>query len=210
MNTPRSKLIVVAIVAVVMLLGLGLYANRKHSPSSTSQSGQSGSASSGSGSSSSSTSSNNTNKPTAAAVAVVRKYIQAQQDSVGADQTSPTSWLASVQAITTPSWFASLQPQTSSTGNVPADYNTAHDNNYIVTAAMTSCIWNLQYPPPTATSGTIYCQFSDTTLNKADNTPVTGSSLPFGWTETGPQSPVSVQIVNQGGSWLVTNVPTSR
>jgi hypothetical protein len=75
-----------------------------------------------------------------------------------------------------------------------------------VTASLSDCIWDQQYPK-SATSGVLYCQLTDQTLNATTNQAVTGSSLPFGWTRSGQQLPVMVQVVQSNGNWLVANTP---
>jgi len=123
---------------------------------------------------------------------------------VGADQATPTSWVASVHPISTATWFAQLQPaQAATAGNASGEFSLAHDNHYVVTAALTKCIWNFKIALPTPTSGAIYCELSDTTNDLSSKAVVPDDALPFGWTHNGAQTPVNLSLLKQGGAWLV-------
>ena len=212
MSNTRSRLILVVVFAVMIVLGVVFYLLHS-APNKSVSNGSSSSSSSSASSSGTGTTGNPADHPDAVpngAINVVTSYISAQQDAVGADQSSPTSWIASVQSITTPSWFAELQPKQSSTGSTPNEYRVAHSNNYTVQASLSGCIWDKRFPHPVPTSGTIYCQLNDTTINQATGATVTGSSLPFGWSRTGSQSPVDVSVVQTNGNWLVSNIPAAQ
>ncbi len=137
-------------------------------------------------------------------LAVVNAYIQARENAVGADQTTPTAWIAKVQQITTTSWFTELQPKgDSSTAGGLADYYLAHRNGYIVKTRLSQCIWDFKIALPTANNGVVYCELNDTTVSQATGAVISASSLPFGWSHTGRQIPLTLKLVKQNHSWLV-------
>lgn len=142
--------------------------------------------------------------PPDSVIAVVAAYVQARENSIGADQDTPDSWLSKVESITTASWFAQLHPNpNSSTGNTPASYNIAHEKGYIVQAKVSGCIWNLEGQKQRPDGGNIYCNLVDTTVDSSSGAVVPHSSLPYGWTDFGRQPPVSLKLVLLNGSWLV-------
>lgn len=137
-------------------------------------------------------------------IAVVSKYIQARENGVGADQTSPTAWLAIVQPITTAAWFAKLQPpQDSASGSASGEYNIAHNNSYVIKANLTKCIWNFKLVVPTSDNGAVTCDVSDVVVDKNTGQPIPNDSLPFGWSRIGQQNPITLKLVKQSGIWLV-------
>lgn len=143
-----------------------------------------------------------TAQPPASALNVVSKYLQAREDAAGADQTSPTSWLAAVQPISTKSWFTQLQPTgSSSASSVPYTFTLAHQNGYTVKASAQNCIWTRDAAQPTTVSGTVSCSLYDVTY--VDGLVVGAASLPFGWPYNGQQPPAVLKVVKQGTSWLV-------
>jgi hypothetical protein len=157
-----------------------------------------------------------TKKPTSAGVPdsiikPVTTYIQAHEDAIGADQTSPTSWLDSVKSVTTIEWFKSLQPsQDNSTGSASFPYTTAHENDYKVVAKVSDCNWVGVTPDPdTATSVKVLCSVYDSvTTTKGDAVP--SSSLPYGWSSVGQQAPVVLSLVKHSSSWLVSDQPADQ
>lgn len=143
--------------------------------------------------------------------AVVQKYVQARENRVGDNHHRPTDWLLEVQTITTPGWFATLQPSSKNpTGNASAEYYTAHDNHYVVKARVSGCMWDVEDKKPTATSGDVYCDLTDTTYSSVSDQEVPSGQLPFGWTHFGPQTPVVLEMVKQDGKWLVNEDATGQ
>src|SRR3954451_20270463 len=70
-------------------------------------------------------------RPSAEVVAVITKYIQARENSVGADQTSPDAWISAVKPVVTPSWLGKITPEANpQTGSTPYDYTVAHQKNW--------------------------------------------------------------------------------
>lgn len=143
-------------------------------------------------------------KPPTDAINTTTSYIQARENSIGADQTSPNSWLSSIQSISTPAWFNSLQPkQDPLMGSETNDYRTAHQNNYIIKTTLRNCIWDFKITRPTSTTGVIYCELTDTTLYNSTKATVPNPLLPFGWTRTGNQIPAILYLIKQNNVWLV-------
>jgi hypothetical protein len=142
------------------------------------------------------------------ALKTIASYLQAREDSNGADQSSPTSWLTTVQPITTASWFAQLQPSQSSTSSVSSNYTIAQSGGYIVQADVTGCVWDNEIAQTTPTSGVVSCSLTDTTEYKSNHQPVTVSTLPYAWVYSGQQQPAVLWLVNQSGVWLVNNDTT--
>jgi hypothetical protein len=142
--------------------------------------------------------------PSAEVLAVVQKYIQAQEDSVGADQSSPTSWIDGLKSITTTAWFAKLQPvDNPSTGTTPYNFTLAHQNNYTVKANLSGCAWDNITLKPTADKGLVNCSLSDETIQRTTGKSIPAADLPFGWTAVGPQDSPRLVLVKQAGKWLV-------
>lgn len=182
-NMPRKRLVAFVIVLVIVifaiLLGLMLGARQSNAPEAYS-------------------------KPSDEVMAVVTKYIQSREDSIGADQSSPTSWLKDVKAITTASWFASLQPVSNpSTGGVPYSYTYAHQKSYVVKANLNTCYWEGLSGGPTKNGGTVLCALSDTTIDMDSGKVIPASSLQIGWTRTGKQLAPRLELVMQNHQWLV-------
>ena len=138
-------------------------------------------------------------------------YIQAHENSIGADQTSPTSWLDSVKSVTTAEWFKSLQPpQDNSTGSASFPYTTAHENGYKVIAKVSDCNWVGASPDPdTATSVKVLCSVYDSVIT-TKGAAVLSSSLPYGWSSVGQQAPVVLSLVKQSSNWLVNDQPADQ
>lgn len=149
-------------------------------------------------------------KPPASAVDVVTKYLRLRENSVGADQSSPDSWLMQIKPLVTAQWLTKLQPISNApTGNVPRDYYTARSNGWIVKALVTDCIWDTKSVQPTISSGVIICKLSDQTVEKNSGSVVSASSIPFGWGHNGRQLPPAFNMVKQNGNWLIDSVSLS-
>lgn len=184
MTKSRRVLIIVALIAVLILVAGIILALRDSNNSKLPSAGNS--------------------QPPQAAVRVTSVYLQAREDSVGFDQSSPTSWLNTVKSITTPAWFARLQPNPDTpTTNVPGDYRLAHSHHFKVRADVSNCVWDRQIAVPTSSSGTMSCSIYDNTINAATGTIVPLASLPFGWAHNGQQLPAIISLVKQNGTWLV-------
>jgi hypothetical protein len=136
---------------------------------------------------------------------VIGKYLQARENSVGADQTSPSAWLGSVKPITTSAWFAQLQPSSgvSTTSTVSNEYRVAHESGYVVKAAISNCTWVTNSPEPIKDSGVVRCELADTTLAQATGNPIQPKDLPFGWAHNGPQPAAVLKVIKQNGNWLI-------
>jgi hypothetical protein len=145
------------------------------------------------------------------ALAAISRYEQAKQNSVGADQTSPSSWLNEIKPITTPSFWSSLQPNSSSTtSDVSYDYTYAHQNNLVVRISLSNCYWSSIYAKPTANSGVVLCGLNDTTINSKTGQTVPVDSLQFGWTRTGKQTPPNLTLVKLNNHWLIESDNTGK
>jgi hypothetical protein len=145
------------------------------------------------------------------ALSVVTKYLQARENSVGADQSTPNSWLIAVQPITTTSWFSQLQPNPNpSTSNTSNDYRQAHQYNYSIKVYLSGCTWSNNLASQTATQGAVACRLSDTTIDRATNTTVPALSLPFGWTHNGQQVPPKLDLIKQNGQWFINGDSTGE
>ena len=134
---------------------------------------------------------------------VVEKFIAARDNSVGISQSSPTSWLTSVQSITTAEYFQELHPTQNSTGISSADYMTAHQSGFNVEVKLDNCIWDYKVAPPTGTKGAVLCDVTDTTVDQGGHE-VSAQDLPFGWTEVGTK-PAVLSMVKENGRWLVAD-----
>ncbi len=143
-------------------------------------------------------------KPAQDAINVVTKYLQAREDSVGADQASPTSWLGRVKSITTSSWYSQLQPSGSTqTSSVSSEYQVAHSKGYIVKASASNCFWSLEAMTPTANEGVMYCGLVDATVQRSTGNKLPAATLPFGWSRSGTQPAATLHVIKQNGNWLV-------
>jgi|SRR6185369_11220060 len=137
-------------------------------------------------------------------VASVVAFVQSRENNVGANQTSPTAWLKAIQPFLVPSYFNQLQPPLSSrVDGGSAEFKMAHDNNYIVNAVVTSCVWDVEQGQPTTTKGDVVCDVTDNTTKGINGPVIPDSGLPFGWTRTGRQPAAIVEAVNQNGTWLI-------
>lgn len=147
--------------------------------------------------------------PSQQALSTIKQYLQAREDSVGADQSSPTAWLSKIKPFVTGPWLARLQPnRNSSTSSVPFDYIYAHQNGFIVHTSVTGCYWQGLHAQPTAASGDVLCSLSDETINKTTGAVVPASSLQIGWTRTGQQPAPNLSLVYQSGHWLINSDDT--
>jgi hypothetical protein len=143
-------------------------------------------------------------------LAVVSQYVQAQQDSVGADQNSPDAWFDKVRPITTPAWFAKLHPQTTSpTGSTPYNYFYAHQKNYVIKTKISNCVWD-SINKPTDSGGLVDCSLNDETIDRNSGKPIPATDLPFSWTAVGNQASPRLLLVNQSGAWLVNGDLTGQ
>ena len=141
----------------------------------------------------------------------VTTYIQAHEDAIGADQTSPTSWLDSVKSVTTTEWFKKLQPpQDNSTGSASFPYTTAHNSGYRVAARVSDCNWVGVSPDlGNTTSVKVLCSVYDSVFT-TQGVAIPSSSLPYGWASVGQQAPVVLSLVKQSSSWLVNDQPVDQ
>jgi hypothetical protein len=150
-------------------------------------------------------------EPSKEVLDVVRAYVQAQQNSVGADQVSPNSWVNQVKSLTTDSWFKTLTPSTSpSTGETPYNYTYAHQNNYTVKAALSGCLWDSTLSPPNRQAGLVDCRLEDQTIDRDTGQTVPASELPFSWTAVGEQMDPRISVVKRDGKWLVNGDLTGQ
>jgi hypothetical protein len=145
------------------------------------------------------------------ALSTVTKYIQAREGSLGADMNTPDSWLVVIKPIVTSSWYATLSPSESpSTGSVPADFTTAHQNGYIVKAILSNCSWDAITTKPSESNGLVVCNLTDKTLDKNSGVEAPITSLPFAWPYTGRQSPPQLSLTKQADKWLVNGDSTGQ
>ncbi len=138
-------------------------------------------------------------------------YIKAHENAIGADQSSPTSWVKLVKPISTSEWYRRLQPTSdSSTGSSSYSYSVAHENNYRVAAVVNDCIWVGTEPNlKTSTSVKIQCAVYDNVVT-SNGIAVTPGSLPYGWASVGQQSPTVLTLVEQNSQWLVDDQPVDQ
>lgn len=150
--------------------------------------------------------------PDQGAIDVATKYLQARENSNGADQSSPEDWLNSIKSITTDAWFKQLQPNVNATGSgVTEEYRIAHENGYIVKATLSGCTWvKNSLNTPTTESGTIRCDLTDKTTSQVTGNEVPATSIPFGWSHNGQQQPAVLNLVKQNGAWLVNGEGTDN
>jgi hypothetical protein len=150
-------------------------------------------------------------QPSSEAIAAVTQYLQAREDSVGADHTTPTAWLDSVKPIITPSWLAALTPRgMPSTGDVNNEYRLAHEQGYVVKATVSGCAWNNILLQSTSSKGAIACGLTDSTIEKGTGQEIPAEQLPFEWTRTGHQAPATIIVERQNGHWLVSKDATGQ
>jgi len=197
----RKKIIILVALGVICLIGLLTFTqNRSKKVSQTSTSPQPSSVAHAT-----STPLPDPH-PARDVIALVTNYVQARENSVGADQATPNSWLASVKPISTTAWFAELQPgQKGSAGSATAEFNLAHNNDYIVSANLSKCIWNFKLGLPTPNAGDIYCELTDSTLSRSTQAVIPDESLPFGWSHNGAQAAVTLKLIKQNGTWLIND-----
>ncbi len=150
-------------------------------------------------------------RPEKAVLDVVQTYVQAREDAVGADMGSPTSWIDRVKPIVTSAWYDTLKPpEVAPTGNVPFDFVTAHQNSYVVKASLTNCSWDSILQKPSSDMGLVVCNLKDKTINRTTGAEISAGSLPFGWSFTGSQTPVQINMIKQGSKWLVGGDSTGQ
>jgi hypothetical protein len=144
-------------------------------------------------------------------LSTVRQYIQAREDSLGADQSSPTSWINSIKNISTQKWYNQLQPPAdSSTGSTPYNYTFAHQNGYIVRASLSNCGLNDILLKPAQDRALVACSLEDQTIKKSSGESISSSDLPFGWPYVGRQTAPQIIIVKENGKWLVDGDATGQ
>jgi hypothetical protein len=156
----------------------------------------------------------------AAALTLIQQYLSDREDSIGADQTSTTSWLTQVTPLMTANGLASANDY--GPYSTAGDYGVAHQYNWVIQVKLTYCTWatptpsdlpsatTTTAPPLTATSGEVTCTFDDTVLNSATKAVIAPSQLPYGWLTTGPQPVATLALVNQNGQWLIDNDLTDQ
>lgn len=143
--------------------------------------------------------------PSSEIVELVTKYLQARENSVGSNQSSPTSWIDEVKPLVTSNWLGALHPKSdTTTGNANAEYTIAHENNYTVKATVSDCIWDIEQAEPTASDGVIYCDVTDSTVLHTSGNTTAAENLPFGWSRNGPQNPATIKVVKLNGKWLIS------
>jgi len=149
--------------------------------------------------------------PSQAVLSVIDKYLQARENSIGVDQSSPSSWLSTIKPLVTQEWFMHLQPaQNPSTSSIPYDYTYAHQNGYIIRATTSNCYWQGVYGKPTSANGTILCSLTDKAIDQKTGKEVPASSLEFGWVHTGQQPPPILVLIKQGSGWLISEDDTGQ
>jgi hypothetical protein len=144
----------------------------------------------------------------------VNTYIAAREDSVGVDQTSPTSWLDNIKTITTPTFYSSLVPDPNSpTSSVGNEYYVGHTSGYIVDAVISGCTWDLGTTQPKGSLSSVYvfCNLVDSTIDRASGGPVSIASMPFGWTHYGTRpSPTIGLVKDKTGKYLINEDTVGR
>lgn len=152
------------------------------------------------------TSTNNTAKTDTAPLPTdafdnVKKYFQARENSVGANHATPTAWANDVKDIVTSSWYDEISKKVEDADK--KEFDIAKSNNLVVNTEIKSCNWNVEAGSHTNTEGPVYCQISDTTVDKTTGTIVQFESLPAGWSRHGARS-AEVKIVKENNKWVVT------
>jgi len=154
----------------------------------------------------------NSTQPPSAAINTVTKYLKARENNIGADQSSPTAWLAVVKPLVTKAWFAQLQPPPNpQASTITNDYRIAHEDNYIIQSSITGCRWEDKNGVEASSSkGNIYCTLTDTTLSRATERVVPASSLQYGWVHSGLQETPVLELVKQKNAWLINSDATGE
>jgi len=124
----------------------------------------------------------------------------------------PTAWLAVVKPLVTKAWFTQLQPPPNPQASIITnDYRVARQYNYIIEVIVTGC--RREYKngvEASSTSVIIYCNLTDTTLDRATKMVVSGSSPPSGWVHSGAQITPVFELVKQNNSWLINSDATGE
>lgn len=138
---------------------------------------------------------------------VARAYLQVRENQASYYQSSSTSWLAQAQPLMTTAGFAALQQGTGG-GSGGYAYVEMHHKQWKVDTQVT-CQTYPDAGPVTATSMTISCGLTDTTVT-ATGSPVPQSSLPNLWPYGGVQPTATLQMQMSGSSWLVASDETGQ
>ncbi len=140
----------------------------------------------------------------AAMVASAVGYLKARENSISANQATPTSWPGPAMPFLTPAFFAKLTappPPGVSTGGGDYAYRVAHQGGWQISVAA-QCAFDEAKAQPTPTTATLLCTITDTTVDQAGN-PVPTSALPGAWAKSGPQQQATLEMANVNGTWLV-------
>jgi hypothetical protein len=142
---------------------------------------------------------------------VAKQYIQAREDSMGADQSSPTSWVNSVKGVLSEDWFNKLQPPASSTtGSTPYNFTFAHQNGYVIKSNLSHCGVNDILFKPTDSNAVVACSLEDQTVKQSTGVAIAAADLPLGWSYVGKQTPPQILLVKQNGKWLIDGDATAQ
>lgn len=148
--------------------------------------------------------------PSAGMNAAAAGYLKAANNSISYYQATPSSWVATARPFITPTLLAKLTPPPAtpgiSTSGGTYDYRLAHQNGWQVTADVT-CAIDQTAAQPTATTATLGCSVTDTTVDQA-GAPVPIATLPGAWPFAGAQQRAMLVLSNIAGTWLVATDET--
>ncbi len=136
-------------------------------------------------------------------MSVVTQYINARENNIGSNQSSPSSWVNNIKNILSSNFYNQIisSYNNSLTGQESNDYITAHNNGFIINANLSNCSFYQNNPSTTSVS----CSLSDTVIYQNDNLLVPINNIPFGFIHSGTQPFVSLGLIKQNGQWLINS-----
>lgn len=140
---------------------------------------------------------------------VAAAYIEARENRVSHTMEAPEDWLDVAEPFLTEEAHERMLGEINPEGSLGSDWYTAHDEGLAVEVTVEDCGVNVASGVDEEDRKMVQCAVSNTLVDE-DGEPIPTTQIPAGWTAVGPQPAAMLLMVQEDGSWLVSDDYTGR
>jgi len=154
-----------------------------------------------------STLSNINSQTTSQLVDLASHYIQQYENRDSSYQSSPSSWLTSLNNDLTNSFLNYLESQfgntigSAGTGILSSDYQINHQDNYSIVTKINNCL----VQQLNSNSYSVACNFTNQVVSSKTKQSIPKQSIPFGYTLNAQQNGITINIINQNNQYQINS-----